>query len=652
MSRTSARAASVFLLLVLLGFRLAGHAQGTTPRAARPAATPPRSGAFVASTKNGDWPSYTGDTRGSRYSPLEQITAANFNDLEVAWRFKTDNLGSRPEYKLEGTPIVVGGILYTTAGTRRSVIALDAATGELIWVHRYPEGRARRQRAAPALGPRPRLLDRRQGRRAHHLRHARLSPDRARREDRASRSRPSARTASSISRSAWSIGDGKPIDLETGEIGLHSTPTVVERHHPGRLGDEGRDDRPDSQQHQGAGARVRRAHRQADLDVPHDPQARRGGRRHLAEQLVGDQRQHRRVDADHRRRGARPRLPARSSRRPPTTTAASVRATTSIGESLVCVDLQTGKTKWHFQFVHHPIWDHDMSSAPLIADVTIDGRPRKVVAVPSKQAWLYVFDRVTGEPIWPIEEKPVPKGDVPGEWYSPTQPHPPAALMYGRNSVHFPDDLIDFTPELRAQAEKQIAALSLSATTSSTCRRWSATSTACSARSRWAPPTAAPTGRAAATIRRRTPCSRWRRRRRSPRNRSRLRRPASPNRVSGGRRRPGVPRASRRRHRHLRRRAAAAGPRRGSRRGGTRQLRRGPHAAPGGGAAPPRRRRTRACGGGRRWRRRRRRADRPGAVDPEAAIRRARGDRSRARARSSGACRTARRRTRSAITRC
>ena len=108
------------------------------------------------------------------------------------------------------------------------------------------------------------------------------------------------------------------------------------------------------------------------------------------------------------------------------------------GESLVCVDLATGKRKWHFQFVHHPIWDHDMSSAPLIADVTVGGRARKVVAVPSKQAWLYVFDRVTGEPIWPIEEKPVPKGDVPGEWYSPTQPYPPASLMYGRNAVISP----------------------------------------------------------------------------------------------------------------------------------------------------------------------------------------------------------------------
>src|SRR6476469_4476829 len=91
------------------------------------------------STKNGDWPFYTADLKGSKYSPLDQIKASNFKDLEVAWRFKTDSLGTRPEYKLEGTPIVVKGILYATAGTRRSVIALDAATGELLWVHRYPE---------------------------------------------------------------------------------------------------------------------------------------------------------------------------------------------------------------------------------------------------------------------------------------------------------------------------------------------------------------------------------------------------------------------------------------------------------------------------------------------------------------------------------
>jgi quinoprotein glucose dehydrogenase len=120
-------------------------------------------------------------------------------------------------------------------------------------------------------------------------------------------------------------------------------------------------------------------------------------------------------------------------------------------ESLVCVDLKTGQRKWYFQFVHHPIWNFDMSSAPLLADVTVDGKPRKVVAVPSKQSWLYVFDRVTGEPIWPIEEKAVPAGNVPGEWYSPTQPHPPDSLRYARNMLTM-DDVIDFTPQLRAEA--------------------------------------------------------------------------------------------------------------------------------------------------------------------------------------------------------
>jgi len=99
------------------------------------------------STDNGEWPHYTGDLKGFRYSPLDQIDASNFNELEVAWRFKTDNLGSRAEYKLEGTPLMVDGVLYTTAGTRRDAIALDAKTGELIWVYGLREGK--RGAAAP-----------------------------------------------------------------------------------------------------------------------------------------------------------------------------------------------------------------------------------------------------------------------------------------------------------------------------------------------------------------------------------------------------------------------------------------------------------------------------------------------------------------------
>ena len=91
-------------------------------------------------------------------------------------------------------------------------------------------------------------------------------------------------------------------------------------------------------------------------------------------------------------------------------------------ESLVAVDLKTGVRKWHFQFVHHPLWDHDMSSAPLLIDTTIDGKPRKIVAVPSKQGWLYCFDRITGVPIWPIEERPVPQTTMKHEKTAPTQP--------------------------------------------------------------------------------------------------------------------------------------------------------------------------------------------------------------------------------------
>jgi len=126
------------------------------------------------------------------------------------------------------------------------------------------------------------------------------------------------------------------------------------------------------------------------------------------------------------------------------------------GESLVCVDLKTGKRKWHFQLVHHPLWDMDISSAPLLVDAMVEGKPVKVVAQPSKQGFLYVLDRVTGKPIWPIEEKPVEKGNVPGEWYSPTQPFPTKPPAYSRNGIS-PDDLIDFTPALHEQALRLVS---------------------------------------------------------------------------------------------------------------------------------------------------------------------------------------------------
>src|ERR1700704_4199146 len=100
-----------------------------------------RGGSSEWRQKDTEWASYTADIKGTRYRPLDQINASNFNRLEVAWRFKTDNLGPFPEYKLEGTPLMVNGVIYTTGGTRRSVVALDAKTGELNWVHSIHEGK-------------------------------------------------------------------------------------------------------------------------------------------------------------------------------------------------------------------------------------------------------------------------------------------------------------------------------------------------------------------------------------------------------------------------------------------------------------------------------------------------------------------------------
>src|SRR5262252_8826930 len=126
------------------------------------------------------------------------------------------------------------------------------------------------------------------------------------------------------------------------------------------------------------------------------------------------------------------------------------------GDSLVCVDLKTGQRKWHFQIAHHPIWDYDLSSAPLLADINVNGKAIKAVALPTKEAFLYVFDRITGQPVWPIEEKPVPQSDVPGEKTSPTQPFPTKPPAYARQAVTL-DELINFTQELNEEARRIVS---------------------------------------------------------------------------------------------------------------------------------------------------------------------------------------------------
>lgn len=120
-------------------------------------------------------------------------------------------------------------------------------------------------------------------------------------------------------------------------------------------------------------------------------------------------------------------------------------------ESVVALDAKTGKRVWHYQVVHHGLWDYDLPAPPVLATITWKGKPRDVVAVPSKTAWIYVLDRDTGKPVWPIPERPVPSSDVPGERTSPTQPMPTNPAPFARQTVS-EGDLIDFTPELRQRA--------------------------------------------------------------------------------------------------------------------------------------------------------------------------------------------------------
>jgi quinoprotein glucose dehydrogenase len=407
------------------------------------------------STKNGEWPHYTADLNGTRYSPLDQINASNFSKLEVAWRFKTDNLGTRPEYKLEGTPIMIKGVLYATAGTRRSVIAMDAKTGELRWVYNLREG----QRAAIA----PRQLS---GRGLSYWTDSRG-------DDRIVFVTTGYRLVELNAHNGQPIsgfgkdgivdlkvgmvtGTGKQIDLDTGEAGLHSTPTVVKD--VVIVGSSFKEGMTVVTHNNTKGlVRAFDVHTGKLLwtfnTIPRPGEFGNETWENNSWAVNGNTGVWTQITVDEELGLVY--LPVET---PTSDFYGGERPGDNLfAESLVCVDLKTGKRKWHYQVVHHPIWDYDLSSAPILADINVDGRAIKAVALPSKEAFLYVFDRVTGKPVWPIEERPVPQSDVPGEKTSPTQPFPTKPPAYGRQYLKIPDDLIDFTPELRAQARDNVA---------------------------------------------------------------------------------------------------------------------------------------------------------------------------------------------------
>jgi quinoprotein glucose dehydrogenase len=395
--------------------------------------------------KNGEWRFYGADAGSTKYSPLDQINAANVKDLKIVWQWKAQNFGKRPDFNWEVTPLMIGGVLYFTAGTRRDVLAVDAATGETLWLYRIDEG------------PRGAVVARTVNRGL-----AYWSDGKG--DNRILLITPGFQLiALNAKNGAPLAGFGKDgiIDLtegldrevvKPGEIGS-SSPAIVVRDtvvvgaalltgtapvsktnvpgyirgfdvrtgkkiwtfrtiaHPGEFGNDTWEG--DSWKYTGnTGAWVPLSGDE-ELGYVYIPVEAPtgdfyGGNRH-GNNLFSD--------------------------------------------SLVCLEARTGKRIWFYQLVHHDIWDWDVAAPPILLDITVDGKRIKAVAQVTKQAFTYVFDRVTGNPVWPIVERPVPQSSVPGEKTALTQPFPTKPAPFDRQGTSV-DDLIDFTPALKEEAIK------------------------------------------------------------------------------------------------------------------------------------------------------------------------------------------------------
>jgi quinoprotein glucose dehydrogenase len=395
---------------------------------------------------NVEWTTYGGDLASLRYSRLDQISKDNFSKLQVAWRLSTDPFGPRPDSLYSATPLMIGGVLYTTVGTRRAVVALDAATGELKWMHTEDEGV--RGQNAPRTGA---------GRGLAYW----SNPDGS--DRRIIYVTPGYRMIALDARTGLPVPtfgrsgvvdlkleNDQEVDLDTTELGLNATPLVAgdvvvvgAAHRAGHTPKTMRNARGyvrgfDAR----TGKRLWIFHTipkpgEFGYDTWENDSALKNGNTGVWSQMSADMELGLvyvpvEMPTGDYYGGNRP-------------------GNTLFDESLVALDLKTGKRKWHYQTVHHGVWDYDLPCAPMLFDMTLNGRRIKALAQPTKQAFLFVLDRETGEPIWPIEERPVPPSTVPNERSSPTQPFPTKPAPFDRQGLMV-DDLIDFTPALRAEA--------------------------------------------------------------------------------------------------------------------------------------------------------------------------------------------------------
>jgi quinoprotein glucose dehydrogenase len=420
-----------------MGVMAQGRGRGAGPGPAQ-AANP--------AVPNTEWKTYGADLASTRYAPLDQINKDNFGQLEIAWRLNTNMLGPRPDNLYPTTPLMVNGTLYATAGTRRAVVALNPGTGEVIW--HYVEDEGPRGQSAPRQGA---------GRGLSYW----SSPDGS--DQRILYVTPGYRMIALHAKTGEKIRsfgtDGvvdlkqdndQTLDLVTAEIGLNATPLVA-----GDVVVVGAAHRPAGSPRSFNAAKgyvrgfdVRTGKRlwifhtipmkgEFGYDTWEDGSAERNGNTGVWAQMSAD------LELG---------LVYLPVEMPPADYWGGNRPGNGLfAESLVAVDIKTGKRKWHYQTVHHGVWDWDLPCAPILFDMNMNGKRIKALAQPTKSAFLFVLNRETGEPIWPIEERPVPQSQVPGEKTSPTQPFPTRPVPFDRQGFSL-DDVMDFTPELHKEA--------------------------------------------------------------------------------------------------------------------------------------------------------------------------------------------------------
>jgi quinoprotein glucose dehydrogenase len=394
---------------------------------------------------DGEWRFYAGDAAGPRYSTLDQITRDNVSDLEVAWTWTMDDYG-RPEGVSETTPLMVDGVLYFTVGSRRNVVAVDAGLGETLWMWRMDEGerweRAARRNSGRGVGYWEDGDDRRILTITPGFQLVALDAD-------TGIPVPEFGENGVVDLFLHLDHDYDSVDDLIGTIGNSSPPLIV-----GDTVAIGPALRP--------GGRVNRENTKGDVlafdirtgakkwvfhTVPRPGEPGYDTWEDNSALYTGNAGVWGPSSADAELgyiylNVETPTNDAYGGHRP---------GDNLYGNSLVAVDADTGEKIWHQQLIHHDIWDYDNPPQPILIDINVDGREVKAIVQLTKQAIAYVFDRVTGEPVWPIEERPVPQSDVPGEQTSPTQPFPTKPPPFDQHGIT-PNDVLDFTPELQSQA--------------------------------------------------------------------------------------------------------------------------------------------------------------------------------------------------------